>query len=346
MDYRKLGRTDLEVSALCLGTMTFPTHTPEEDAHRQLDMALDHGLNFIDTAEMYPVNPVKTETMGETESCIGRWLAKSGRREDVVIATKVNGPGGFTPAGYSINPETMRAAVERSLSRLGVECIDLYQLHWPNRGSYHFRKNWNFAPEGQDREGTRAHMEELLEAMTELRAAGKIRHFGLSNDTAWGTTMWNHLAEAKGAPRMETVQNEYSLLCRLYDTDMAEMSHHEEVSLLSYSPLAAGLLTGKYQGGARPEGSRAAINGDLGGRINPRSEAATEEYLALAKAHGLDPVHMALAWAMSRPFMGSVIFGATTSAQLAHILEGRDLVLSEEVMKAIGEIYRRYPMPY
>ena len=222
---------------------------------------------------MYPVNPVRKETLGLTEEIIGNWNAKTGRRSEILIATKILGPGPMAGEGFQVNAATLREHVEASLGRLQTDVIDLYQLHWPNRGSYHFRQHWSYAPEGQDRAATLANIEEVLGEMGRLQAEGKVRHFGTSNETAWGMTTWNRLAEKLGAPRMEAIQNEYSLLCRMYDTDLAEVSHHEEVSLLAYSPLAAGLLTGKYAGGARPEGSRASINGDLGGRMTPRAEA-------------------------------------------------------------------------
>ncbi|SIO06083.1 aldo/keto reductase [Vannielia litorea] len=346
MKIQTLGKSDLKVPIWCLGTMTFGNQTPEAEGHAQIDAALDAGLCFLDTAEMYPVNPVRAETVGRTEEIIGNWVARSGRRGDVVIATKIVGPSQLVRDGRGITAETLREAVDNSLRRLQTDVIDLFQLHWPQRGSYHFRQHWGFAPEKQDRAATRANMEEVMAEMGRIRAAGKVRHFGTSNESAWGMIRWNQLASETGGPRMETVQNEYSLLCRMYDTDMAEMSHQEEVSLLAYSPLAAGLLTGKYVGGARPEGSRAAINGDLGGRITPRAEAATEAYVGLAARHGVDPVHMALAWAAERPFMGSVIFGATTLSQLAHIIAGMDFALTDELRKGIAEIHRAHPLPF
>ncbi len=346
MKMNKLGTSDLEVPAWCLGTMTFGNQTSEEEGHAQIDAALDAGLFFMDTAEMYPVNPVRAETVGRTEEIIGNWVARTGRRNDVVIATKIIGPSKLARDEKGITPETLREAVDSSLRRLRTDVIDLYQLHWPQRGSYHFRQHWSFAPEQQDHAATMENMAEVMAEMARIRDAGKVRHFGTSNESAWGMTTWNRLAAKTGGPRMETVQNEYSLLCRMYDTDMAEMSHHEQVSLLAYSPLAAGLLTGKYAGGARPEGSRASINGDLGGRITPRAETATDAYVALAHDHGVDPVHMALAWAAERPFMGSVIFGATTMAQLQHIIEGMDFTLTDALREGIAETYRAHPLPF
>ncbi|SFC70370.1 aldo/keto reductase [Tropicimonas isoalkanivorans] len=347
MKTKRLGASDLEVTDLCLGTMTFGTNTDAADAHRQLDMALDAGIDFIDTAEMYPVNPVRAETVGRTEEIVGAWIAASGRRDDIVLATKISGAnGGFVRDGRGIHPDTLVEAADASLSRLKTDVIDIYQLHWPNRGSYHFRQNWTYDPSTQNREETEAHMVEALEAMADLQKAGKIRHFGLSNESAWGTAEWLRLAGQTGGPRMVSIQNEYSLLCRLFDTDLAELSVNEDVPLLAYSPLAAGLLTGKYRHGEVPAGSRMSINETLAGRVTPRAHEAVEAYLSVAETHGLDLVHMALAFCRARPFMGSVILGATTSAQLEHILQGRDLVLSEEVLKELDEIHRTHPMPF
>lgn len=344
MNMLQLGRTGIQVSDWCLGTMTYSRQTDQDDAFRQMDMALEADINFFDVAEMYPVNPVLKETMGDSEKVLGNWFAKSGRRSEVVVATKICGDGGFSKGGY--NGTSFGEALDRSLSRLQTDYIDLYQLHWPNRGSYHFRQNWGFDPSKQDTAQVEANMLETLEAADRAVKAGKIRAIGLSNESAWGTMKWLALAEKHGLPRMATMQNEYSLLCRLYDTDMAELSVHEDITLLSYSPLAAGLLTGKYQNGAVPEGSRLSINGDLGGRKGDRAFAATQAYLDLAAKHGIDPIHMALAWQRRRPFPISAIFGATTTEQLAHILAGDQVSLSDELMKEIDAVHRKHPMPY
>ena len=341
-----LGRTDIRVPDLCLGTMTFGNQTPEADAHRQIDMSLEAGINFIDTAEMYPVNPVRKETVGLSEEVIGDWIAKTGRRAEAVIATKVAGDTNMVRDGRGYDGTIVREAVEASLKRLRTDVIDLYQLHWPMRGSYMFRKNWHYDPRGKRRAEVMEHMAEVLEAMADLVKAGKVRAFGLSNEGAWGTLHWISLAEQMGAPRVATVQNEYSLLCRLYDTDMAETAVMEDVTLLSFSPLGAGLLTGKYQNGAIPEGSRMSLNGNLGGRKTERVFPAVQAYLDVAAKHGLDPVHMAMAWQRSRPFPISAIFGATTSAQLEHILAGKDLVLGKEVIGDLEAAHRQHPMPY
>ncbi|MBT8154332.1 aldo/keto reductase [Epibacterium ulvae] len=349
MKQNRLGRTDIMVTEYCLGTMTFGSQTDEADAHTQIDMALAAGINFLDTAEMYPVNPVRAETIGHSEAIIGRWNEKTGRRSDYVLATKHSGQGlKAVRDGAPISKESIATTIEDSLKRLKTDYIDLYQFHWPNRGSYMFRKNWGFKPwtSGQTRADIRADIENCLEALQEQVDKGNIRAFGLSNDSAWGTAQWLDLAEAGKGPRVATLQNEYSLLCRLFDTDLAELSTYEDVGLLSYSPLAAGLLTGKYQGGAVPDKSRMSINGNLGGRVSERVFEAVEAYLAIARKHGLDPVNMALAWCKTRPFMASVIFGATGQTQLKHILDGKDLELGVDVIEEIDAAHKTYPMPY
>ncbi|NYS24215.1 aldo/keto reductase [Rhodobacteraceae bacterium 2376] len=341
-----LARTGLTVSEYCLGTMTFGTQTDEADAHRQLDMALEAGVNFLDTAEMYPVNPISAETVGVTEEIVGRWLAAR-KPADMIVATKITGAGSAAIAdGAPITPARMRAAVDASLTRLRAECLDIYQLHWPNRGSYHFRKHWTYDPRGQGRAEVEAHMLELLRCAQELVTAGKIRHLALSNESTWGTALWLRLAEEHDLPRVVSIQNEYSLLCRHFDTDLAELSVHEDVPLLAFSPLAAGLLTGKYAGGVIPEGSRRERNPELGGRITPRVFEAVSGYLGLAVRHGLDPVHLALAFTRSRPAVTIPILGATTSGQLEVALRGAGLELSAEVLEDIDRMHRIHPMPY
>ncbi|SLN23376.1 aldo/keto reductase [Pseudooctadecabacter jejudonensis] len=342
----ELGRTGIMVSDWCLGTMTYTRQTPAEDAHRQIDMSLEAGINFLDTAEMYPVNPIRTETVGDVERCIADWLRSSGRRDEVVIATKAAGDTPMARGGEGFSPDNILTLLDANLQRLGTDYIDLYQLHWPMRGSYMFRKNWTFDPRGQDRAATLDHMAGILEKLGQAQKAGKIRAFGLSNESAWGTTKWIDVAEQVGGPRVASVQNEYSLLCRLYDTDMAEVSHNEDVVCFSFSPLGAGLLTGKYRGGQVPAGSRMDIGGTLGGRRTDRAHEAVEAYAAVADKHGLDLAHMAMAWQRSRPFAVSAIFGATTSDQLSHLLAGKDLELSEEVLEDIDLAHRAHPMPY
>ncbi len=348
MQMNPLGRTGQTVSEMCLGTMTFGTQTPEAEAHAQIDMALGAGINFIDSAEMYPVNPISKDHAGRSEEIIGTWnAANPARRGDVILATKISGAGNKAVRdGAPISGTTIAQAVEGSLRRLQTDYIDLYQLHWPNRGSYMFRQQWTYDPSKQNRAETLAHMEDVLEALSREVEKGRIRQFGLSNESAWGTAQWLRIAAESGAPRVVTMQNEYSLLCRLYDTDMAEMSVHEDVGLIAFSPLAAGLLTGKYQGGAVPEKSRKTHVANLGGRITPRTFQAVEAYLDIAKRHGIAPVHLALAWCRTRPFMASAIFGATRLEQLEHLLGAIDVTLSEEVLGEIDRAHRLNPMPF
>lgn len=347
MKMNKLGSSEIEVSELCLGSMTWSTQTPTAEAHAQIECALDAGVNFVDTAEMYPVNPVRAETTGDVEVCIGEWFKATGRRSDVVLATKHSGEGmGHVRDGAPISSATIPETVEGSLKRLKTDYIDLYQFHWPNRGSYMFRKNWTFDPSGQNRADTIAHMEDTLGALQRQVERGTIRTFGLSNESAWGLSQWRSVADRVGGPRPVSVQNEYSLMCRMADTDVAEACINEEIDMLSFSPLATGLLTGKYQKGAMPEGSRMTHNDDLGGRKTARAFEAVDAYLAVAQKHGLDPVHMALAWCCTRPFMGSVIFGATTMDQLKLALAASEVTLSEDVMTALDDVNRAHPMPY
>ena len=341
-----LGRSDLSVSEYCLGTMTYGSHTDEADAHRQLDMAREAGINFLDAAEMYPVAPVRFETAGLTEAIIGRWIAKA-RPQDLVVATKITGEGSVAVKdGAPITPARMREAVEASLKRLQVECIDIYQLHWPNRGSFHFRKGWGFNPSGMNRSEVVAHMTEILACAQELIDQGKIRYLALSNESAWGLSMWLHLAQTLDLPRVLSMQNEYSLLCRIFDLDMAEACALEDIPLLAYSPLAAGILTGKYAGNVTPENSRRAHVPDLGGRITGRVFEAVSGYMAIAQEHGLDPVHMAVQWTLTRPVPTLPIIGATTSEQLAHMIAGSDVVISDEVKSAIDQLNRAMPMVF
>jgi aryl-alcohol dehydrogenase-like predicted oxidoreductase len=342
-----LGRTDLVVSELCLGTMTWGTQNTEAEAHAQIDLAMERGVTFWDTAEMYPTNPVTAEKVGQTEEIIGSWFARSGRRAEVVLATKVTGEGqAAVRAGAPITGAVMRAAVEGSLRRLRTDVIDLYQLHWPNRGSLHFRQVWAFDPRGTDPGAVTAHMVEVLETAQALIAEGKIRHVALSNETVWGAARWLHLSETLGLPRMASVQNEYSLLCRQFDADWAELSVMEDMPLLAFSPLATGLLSGKYAGDVTPAGSRRTATPALGGRITPYVFPAVAAYLEIARRHGLDPCQMAIAFCRTRPFVTIPIIGATTLAQLETNIGAADLRLSEAVMAEIAAAHRAHPAPF
>ena len=347
MHMTKLGRTDIEVSKFCLGSMTWGTQNTFAEGHAQIERALDAGINFVDTAEMYPVNPLSAETQGRTEEVIGDWFAKGGKREGMVLATKHSGNGiKYVRDGRDITAESISKALDGSLKRLKTDYVDLYQFHWPNRGSYMFRKNWTYDASSQNRAETIQNIEDCLGALQIEVEKGRIRAFGMSNEGAWGLTQWANAAERGAGPRVATVQNEYSLMCRLADTDVAETLHNEDIGMLSFSPLATGLLTGKYQNGAVPEGSRLSLSPELGGRKTPRAFEAVDAYLAVAQKHGLDPVHMAMAFVRDRPFMASAIFGATTMEQLDRIIAGADLVLSDEVMADIDVAHRAHPMPY
>ncbi|TNM65516.1 aldo/keto reductase [Aliirhizobium smilacinae] len=346
MKFNTLGRTDISVSEICLGTMTWGTQNTEAEAHAQMDYAVENGVNFFDTAELYPTTPVSGETYGRTEQYIGTWLNKRAKRDDIVLATKIAGAGRpHIRQGRPIEAATIREAVDSSLKRLQTDYIDLYQIHWPNRSHYHFRNSWEFDATTQDREKSITDILEKLQTLDDLVKAGKIRAVGLSNETAWGTMQYLRLAEEKALPRVASIQNEYNLLYRTFDLDLAEVAHHGDVGLLAYSPLAAGLLSGKYLNGARPEGSRATINADLGGRLQPKQEPAVKAYVELAGKHGLDPAQMALGFCLARPFMASVIIGATSMEQLKTDIGAADLALSDELMKDIADIHRHYPMP-
>ena len=290
---------------------------------------------------------MSAETVGRTEEIIGSWIGKSGRRDDIVLASKVAGEGhSYLHEGADISPQKIRMALEGSLRRLQTDCIDLYQLHWPNRGTYHFRNNWGFDPSRQDTVQTLDHMHEVLHYLDEQVSAGKIRYIGLSNESCWGTAQFLRIAAENNFPRVVSLQNEYSLLYRTHDLDLAELSHHEKVGLLPYSPLAGGLLTGKYKNGLRPEGSRLTINPDLFGRVHEGIWPVLDAYLEVAERHDLDPTHMAIAFCNQRPFVTSSIIGATSVAQLAHDLAASDLELDPQVLEDIESIHRRYPLPF
>ena len=347
MKLNPLGTSEIKVSEICLGSMTWGTQNSEAEGHAQIDCALDHGVNFIDTAEIYPSNPMTAETYGRTEEIIGSWIANSGRRGDIVLASKVSGSGiDYVQDGIDIGPDKIRHSLEGSLRRLRTETIDLYQLHWPNRGHYHFRKNWKYDPTRQDTAATLGHIAETLDCLAGFVAEGKIRTIGLSNETCWGTMQFLRLAEANGFPRVVSVQNEYNLLYRTHDLDFAELSHHEQVGLLPYSPLAAGLLTGKYQDGKCPAGSRKTITPDLFGRASDLVWPVIDAYLDVARKHGLDAAQMAIAFCNQRPFVTSTIIGATSIEQLENDIAAAQLDLSADILDDINAIYRRHPIAY
>lgn len=350
MRMKRLGRAGPEVSTLCLGSMTWGSQNSEAEGHAQIDRALDAGINFIDTAEMYPANPGPNDAPGATEAIIGSWLAKSGRREDIILASKITGEGsqrardGQAPTP-PINAAEIEKALDGSLKRLRTDHIDLYQLHWPNRGSYHFRKHWTWAAPAHYRAAQRQEAADILGALSRAIDAGKISHVGLSNETAWGLMLFLDLAEQEGLPRVVSIQNEYSLICRLFDLDLAEVCMTEGVGLIGYSPLACGVLSGKYAGDVTPPGTRRALNATINGRLVEHVWPAHDAYLSLATEEGLEPAQMALAFCMSRPFMTAPIFGATSLAQLEVALGAAEVTLSETVLERIAEIHRRHPTP-
>ncbi|MFK4812505.1 aldo/keto reductase [Devosia sp. ZW T5_3] len=342
MKLKPLGRTELRVTEICLGTMTWGSQNTEAEGHAQIDMALEAGINFMDTAELYAV-PGSVQTSGRTEEIIGNWFTQSGKRDQWILASKIGG-GGSSHIRNGARPDgaTIRIALEQSLKRLKTDRIELYQVHWASRGSYNFDGSWTYAPHRQDTADVLDNIGDMLETLGALVKEGKIAHAGVSNETTWGISQWLAIAGARNLPRLVSVQNEYNLLRRHFDLDLAELSHHEQVGLLAYSPLAGGLLTGKYFDGAIPAGSRADYQKGFW-RLNAYSEAAAKEYVALAQEHGLDPAQMAIAFALTRPFMTSVIVGATSTAQLANAIGAAKLTLSPEVLTAIEAIHRRWP---
>lgn len=348
MKMNKLGRTDISVSEICLGTMTWGgNQNTEAEGHQQMDYAADNGVNFFDTAELYSVNPMGPETQGNSERCVGTWFEKSGKRKDIILATKTSGGGPtWIRDGHAPTRQSVNEAVEASLERLKTDYIDLYQIHWPSRGSIAFRQNWGFNASKQERDKSIDDIHDVLRGLEDVVKSGKVRAVGLSNETTWGTMQYLKLAAEHDLPRVATIQNEYSLLYRHYDTDLAEMSHHENIGLLPYSPLATGILTGKYQNGIVPDGSRRSIEATLGGRFTERAQTATDAYLALAKEHGLDPSQMAIAFCNSRYFVPSTIIGATKMDQLETCVKAGGMTLSEDVLASIETINRNHPWPY
>jgi len=340
--YRKLGRTDLEVSLIGLGTMTWGKQNTQSEGFEQMDYALERGINFFDTAEMYAIPP-SPQTYGTTETIIGNWFAQRGQRDKVILASKITGPGlAWVRDGDVINRENIIKAVEGSLQRLQTDYIDLYQMHWPNRGSYHFGKTWGFNPDFNAQQ-EQDNFVEILRTFEELIQQGKIRHLGLSNETAWGMQKWLQLADQLELPRMASIQNEYSLLCRYFEPDLSEIALAEDCGLLAWSPLTRGIISGKYLNGAKPEGARLTIETRAEHRSGSLVDAAVSEYLALAQQHDLDVCQMALAFVNSKPFVTSNLIGATNMTQLSANIDSIELTLSDEVMAGIEAIRRRYP---
>jgi aryl-alcohol dehydrogenase-like predicted oxidoreductase len=343
MQFRSLGRTDISVSAISLGTMTWGEQNTQQEAFEQIRMAKQAGVNFLDTAEMYPVPP-RGETYTRTESIIGEYFKKHGDRADWILASKVAGPGRMEhirDGNPRLDRKNVTAALEGSLKRLNTDYLDLYQLHWPDRKTNFFGV-LGYSHDGED---VSTPIEETLEVLDDLVKAGKIRHFGLSNETPWGTQRFLHLAETRGQARAVSIQNPYNLLNRSFEVGLAEMAIREQVGLLAYSPLAFGMLTGKYENGARPAKGRLTLFDRFQRYNNPQAVHATEQYVALARKAGLDPSQMALAYVTSRPFVTSNIIGATDLQQLETNLASIDLVLSDEVIAGIEAIHTAQPNP-
>jgi len=344
MNYRKLGNTDIKVSTICLGTMTWGEQNTQEEGFEQMDYALDQGVNFWDTAELYSVPP-KKETFGHTEIIIGNWFKKSNKREKVILATKVAGPTReyLRGGGNNYGIEKMTEAINGSLKRLQTDYIDLYQLHWPERNTNMFGRlgyehkdngNWN-------------KFEDVLGNLKKFIDDGKIREVGLSNETAWGAKKYLEISKDQNLPRMISIQNPYSLLNRTYEVGLAEVSIREQIGLLAYSPLASGYLSGKYRNETYPKGSRMERDWDFWKyRYNtPNLKNSVDEYYKISKKYNLDMSQMSLKFCEIQPFMTSVIIGATTMEQLKTDIESVNVKLTDEIIKEINEVEKIYPNP-
>jgi len=349
MEYSKLGSSGLNVSRCCLGTMTWGNQNSEADGHEQMDYAITQGINFFDTAEVYAVPP-SAATYGKTEEIIGSWFAKHKNRDKIILMSKIAGPGPdwIRHGKNRIDRKNMLEAIEGSLKRLQTDYIDVYQLHWPNREFPHFGKN-NAGTIDFTQADTKAEEEnflEVLQTLGELQKAGKIRHAGLSDDSAWGIMKYIQLAEAHSLPRMVSIQNEFNLMNRYDDPHLVEVCVREEVAYLPWSPLAGGQLSGKYLNGARPAGSRWAVDPRVPHRDTDLANEAVKAYIDVAKKHGLDVCQMAIKFCDVQTFTTSTIIGATTMEQLKSDIAAFDIKLSQDVLNDIADIYRLYPVPF
>ena len=343
MNYRKLGTTELEVSTICLGTMTWGEQNTQEEGFEQMDYALDHGVNFWDTAELYAVPP-KAETFGHTETIMGNWFKKTKKRKEVILATKVAGPSReyLRDGGYNYGIEKMTEAINDSLKRLQTDYIDLYQLHWPERNTNMFGK---LGYEHKDK-GDWNKFEDVLGNLQKFVEDGKIREVGLSNETPWGVSKYLELAKQENLPRMMSIQNPYSLLNRSYEVGLAEVSIREKIGCLAYSPLASGYLTGKYRNKNFPKGSRMERDFDFWTRYRkPNTEAAVELYFKICEKHNLNMTQMSIKFCEIQEFMTSVIIGATTMEQLKSDIESVNVNLSNDVIEEINQVQTIYPNP-
>jgi len=343
MKFRKLGTTDIDVSLICLGTMTWGTQNTEKDAFEQMDYAVSQGINFFDTAEIYSVPPT-SDSYGKTEIMIGNWFEKRKNRDKIILASKVAGPGcdWIRGGGNNFDEKKIGEAIDGSLKRLKTDYIDLYQLHWPERSTNFFgRRDYLF----NNKEGNWNSFESILEALEKFIKSGKIRHIGMSNETPYGLSRYLEISKNKGAPRMMSVQNPYNLVNRTYEIGMSEISIREKCGLLVYYPLAAGGLSGKYRNGKMPKDSRMALFKGWERHLNPLAMQAYDKYFKLAKDFNLTMVQLAQSFVNSRPFVTSNIIGATTMDQLKENVESINIEFTDEMMDRVNEIHNNNPNP-
>ena len=343
MKFRKLGTTDIDVSLICLGTMTWGTQNTEIDAFEQMDYAVSQGINFFDTAEIYSVPPT-SDSYGKTEKMIGNWFEKRKNRDKIILASKVAGPGcdWIRGGGNNFDEKKIGEAIDGSLRRLKTDYIDLYQLHWPERSTNFFgRRDYLF----NNKEGNWNSFESILEALEKYIKSGKIRHIGMSNETPYGLSRYLEISKNKGAPRMMSVQNPYNLVNRTYEIGMSEISIREKCGLLVYYPLAAGGLSGKYRNGKMPKDSRMALFKGWERHLNPLAMDAYDKYYKLAKDFNLTMVQLAQSFVNSRPFVTSNIIGATTMDQLKENVESINIEFTDEMMDRVNEIHNNNPNP-
>lgn len=344
METRELGRTGLQVSVICLGTMTWGEQNSESEGHAQMDLACDRGVNFFDSAELYPIPP-KRNSAGRTEEIIGSWFAERKSREKIILATKVVGRTQLDwfrmgDRTAELSREQIFEAVEGSLRRLRTDYIDLYQVHWPDRPLRLFE-----GLEYEHLEGASVPIEETLGALGELVDQGKVRNIGISNETAWGSMTYLQASEGQGLPRVASIQNAYNLVNRAFEVDLSEVAHRENLGLLAYSPLGQGYLTGKYENGAVPEGSRKALFGRMQRYESEQGRKAVTAYVELAWSRGLDPAQMALQFVTTRPFVTSTIIGATTMEQLETNLDSVNVTLTDTLLRDIETVHATYSNP-
>jgi aryl-alcohol dehydrogenase-like predicted oxidoreductase len=345
MEKRQLGNSGIEVSKLCLGTMTWGQQNTERQGHEQMDYAFDQGINFFDTAELYPIPP-KHQTQGRTEKIIGTWMKSRGKRDQIILASKVCGRSQFMNwfrkdgSKCEVSPAQIREAIEGSLKRLQTDYIDLYQIHWPDRP---MRTFGGLAFEA--RQGETHDLEEIMQVMQSLVKEGKIRHIGISNETPWGTMTYLKIAQILGVPQIVSIQNAFNLLNRVFETGLSEVTHNEGIGLLAYSPLAQGYLTGKYQTGTLPKGSRKQLFQRLDRYETPGADIAIDKYLAIAHRHNFDPAQMAVQFVTTRPFVTATIIGATTMKQLKTNIASIELDFSDEILDEIEQVHLIHSNP-